>query len=175
MRADSPMPHAEADFDLFKDADANEASRIVELAVKAEHPFEEEVSAADYNPDEDRKLDDRRHAERNAQPVKEEVQPQVDLTMANDDDDDDDDADDMFSLGHKPVALGTSATATFVPVRSSSTSSFPALTAAERRSSTALSTKLAAASRTTLTTQKGTTSSCSASSLTTVAITSMQT
>lgn len=85
-----------------------------------------EVSAADYNPDEDRKNDDRRHAERNGakkEHVEQQQKPKkVDLTITDDDDDD----DDMFSLGHNPVVVDDEADrkGAFVPVRFS-VRSFP--------------------------------------------------
>lgn len=108
MRAESPRaatPLAGAtgesntdDFDLFKSADANEAIRIGEQDASTHLPGEEEVSAADYNPDEDRKRDDQRHAEREmaAAAGKMEKKEKKEVMVMEDDDD-----DDMFSIGHK--------------------------------------------------------------------------
>lgn len=103
-------------FDLFKDAAANEAIRIGEQET-ATASNEPEVSAADYNPDEDRKRDDRRQAEREgakAAPVEELKGVEAAATTVDDDDD-----DDMFSIGVKPVKVDDGPPKpAFIPVRS---------------------------------------------------------
>ncbi|KAM0753955.1 kinase-like protein [Meredithblackwellia eburnea MCA 4105] len=110
----------DAAFDLFKNDNENEASRLTEKEhghQTANGAHEDEVSAADYNPDEDRKNDDRRHAERigTAATVKEENPVEVlNQTQGNDEDDDD---DDMFSIGVKPVKMSTGPTKpAYIPV-----------------------------------------------------------
>ncbi|SCV67032.1 BQ2448_5678 [Microbotryum intermedium] len=92
------------EFDLVKDADADAAARAAEQDATAHIEGEEEISAADYNPDEDRKNDDRRRAERVTKPTttKQEEQARVDLTQGAGNDGDDDDEDDMFAIGTKP-------------------------------------------------------------------------
>ncbi|SCZ95915.1 BZ3500_MvSof-1268-A1-R1_Chr8-1g09880 [Microbotryum saponariae] len=92
------------EFNLVKDADADAAARAAEQDATAHIEGEEEISAADYNPDEDRKNDDRRRAERVTKPTatKTEDQAGVDLTQGAGNDGDEDDEDDMFAIGTKP-------------------------------------------------------------------------
>lgn len=88
-----------------------------------------EVSAADYNPDEDRKQDDRRQAERvgGTKPPAAVAPPAVPATITVQDDDDDD--DDMFSVGLKPIVVDDGPPKpTFIPVRSRCCSSCLAAT-----------------------------------------------
>lgn len=85
------------------------------------------MSAADYNPDEDRKNDDRRQAEKKhsgvtANPAQQAApkvtSKPVDMTIPDDDDDD----DDMFSIGHKVVVEDSAEDGkpAFVPVSATS-------------------------------------------------------
>ena len=100
-------------FDLFKDVAANEANRFGEAASST---AEKEVSAADYNPDEDRKRDDRRQAEREGggKAAAAFAAPSLETVTVPDEDDDD---DDMFSVGLKPVIVDEGPTKpTFIPV-----------------------------------------------------------
>ncbi|SGY40385.1 BQ5605_C003g02365 [Microbotryum silenes-dioicae] len=92
------------EFNLVKDADADAAARAAEQDATAHIEGEEEISAADYNPDEDRKNDDRRRAERVTKPTatKIEDQARVDLTQGAGNNGDEDDEDDMFAIGTKP-------------------------------------------------------------------------
>ncbi len=56
---------------MFKDASENEASRLGNAEIKAEYKTQEgdEVNAGDYNPDEDRKEDDKRQAYKELSPT----------------------------------------------------------------------------------------------------------
>lgn len=101
-------------FDLFKDEASNEAIRIVDEEEGANGEHDPQVSAADYNPDEDRKEDDRRRAERDGpNHDANTIGKKVHVVAAVEDEDD----DDMFSLGLKPVeADDGSFKPAFVPV-----------------------------------------------------------
>lgn len=107
----------ESTFDLFKARNEDEAIRIGEQDASTHVEGEQEVSAADYNPDEDRKNDDRRHAEKKHSGMTASAQKpsaqQPDVTIADDEDD-----DDMFSIGHKVVveAKQDDGMPAFVPV-----------------------------------------------------------
>lgn len=127
LKLDSPAvaegEEVDADvFDLAKDAEATLAREAGEADASTHLPGEEEVSAADYNPDEDRKEDDRRHAERAAAAEAEAVggkhEVKREVMVVQDEEDDDD--DDMFSMGHKVVlpdpGEGGDGKAAFVPV-----------------------------------------------------------
>lgn len=98
-------------FDLAKDAASTTAHELTEADSSAHLPGEEEVSAADYNPDEDRKNDDRRYAERALikeaeEKRQEEARKQATraaVVIADDDDD-----DDMFSTAPPKASTDTS-------------------------------------------------------------------
>lgn len=117
-RVSIPVPPltVESDtFELTKDNNSNEAIRIGESLAAQEGEIE--MSAADYNPDEDRKEDDRRRAEREGVVVPMEVShPAVSKKQAVVVDEDDD--DDMFSIGLKPVVVNDddAVAPAFVPV-----------------------------------------------------------
>ncbi|KAL8293237.1 hypothetical protein RQP46_000931 [Phenoliferia psychrophenolica] len=100
----------EGAFDLFKDEASNEAIRISDQGSSAD----KDVSAADYNPDEDRKRDDRRQAEREGATGPPPPPSAMETVTVQDDDDDD---DDMFAVGLKPVVVDDGPPKpTFIPV-----------------------------------------------------------
>ncbi|KAK4052981.1 U4/U6 small nuclear ribonucleoprotein prp4 [Microbotryomycetes sp. JL221] len=96
---------ADQAFDLFKDANENEAARIGEQDAAAHVQGEEEINAADYNPNEDRKNDDRRFALKTRDGHVVDEKKVSDTAVKNEVvvGDDDDDDDDMFAIGHKVV------------------------------------------------------------------------
>ncbi|KAM0792048.1 hypothetical protein ACM66B_004756 [Microbotryomycetes sp. NB124-2] len=98
----------QVDFDLFKGATEDAAARIGDQDSSTHVQGEEEISAADYNPNEDRKNDDRRIAEKTkdgGRIVKETKASDtaVKSSIVVDDENDDDDDDDMFAVNHKVV------------------------------------------------------------------------
>ncbi|KAI9630348.1 hypothetical protein KEM48_014074 [Puccinia striiformis f. sp. tritici PST-130] len=123
--AGSPEPVAETNFDLTQDANNQASTTAVddEESVVANHPLDQQtitgrghqsISAADYNPDDDRRIDNERQNEKqtNGHRVPEQpasdIQPGANLPGSeevngmdgdeSDDDGDDDDDDDMFAI-----------------------------------------------------------------------------
>ncbi|KAA1077320.1 U4/U6 small nuclear ribonucleoprotein prp4 [Puccinia graminis f. sp. tritici] len=126
--AGSPEPVAETNFDLTQDPNNQVSTTTIddEESVAANHPLDQQtitgvghqsISAADYNPDDDRRIDNERQNEKHVnghrlgeQPPPPDTQPGGNLSERegangmdvdeNGDDDggDDDDDDDMFAI-----------------------------------------------------------------------------
>jgi hypothetical protein len=124
--AGSPEPVAETNFDLTQDPTNQMSTTAVgdEESVVANHPLDRQtitgvghqsISAADYNPDDDRRIDNERQNEKQINglrdPPPSDTKPRAILTDREEaagrdgdesdddgDDDDDDDDDDMFAI-----------------------------------------------------------------------------
>ncbi|KAK4048764.1 U4/U6 small nuclear ribonucleoprotein prp4 [Microbotryomycetes sp. JL201] len=101
----APTKDSDQDFELFKGATEDAAARVGEQDSSTHVEGEEEISAADYNPNEDRKNDDRRFAEKTRDGLVKETKAS-DTTVKSSvviDAGDEDDDDDMFAVNHKVV------------------------------------------------------------------------
>lgn len=101
-------------FSLLKDPSNSSSTHV---KTEEEEP---EMSAADYNPDQDRKEDDRRQAEREPGRRANAVQAPVITVLAPQKvEEEEDDEDDMFSTTIKTISIDEDkANGTFIPVRS---------------------------------------------------------
>jgi len=120
--AGSPEPVAETNFDLTQDPNNQASTTAVddETSVVTNHPLDQQtitgvghqsISAADYNPDNDRRIDNERQNEKQINGLRaypSDIKPRVNLPEQeeangmdedeSDDDGGDDDDDDMFAI-----------------------------------------------------------------------------